>query len=87
MVFRECWQVVFLFMYGRWGLHKLIAIHYINKLPQTSSIIRILNELDFKLAVTTKEGKVHIGDPLLEIKRLGVYPEYTLKDFAKMVEN
>jgi peptidoglycan/xylan/chitin deacetylase (PgdA/CDA1 family) len=52
-----------------------------------SSIIRILNELDFKLAVTTKEGKVHIGDPLLEIKRLGVYPEYTLKDFAKMVQN
>ncbi|BDG44795.1 hypothetical protein [Saccharococcus caldoxylosilyticus] len=35
MVFRECWQVVFLFMYGRWGLHKLIAIHYINRLPQT----------------------------------------------------
>lgn len=52
-----------------------------------SSIIRILNELDFKLAVTTKEGKVHIGDPLLEIKRLGVYPEYTLKDFVKMVQN
>jgi len=26
----------FLFMYGRWDLHKLIAIHYINKLPQTS---------------------------------------------------
>ncbi|KQC47904.1 hypothetical protein AP057_09040 [Geobacillus sp. Sah69] len=28
--------MVFLFMYGRWGLHKLIAIHYINRLPQTA---------------------------------------------------
>ncbi|MGP3610597.1 SAR2788 family putative toxin [Anoxybacteroides rupiense] len=27
----------FLFMYGRWSLHKLIAIHYINRLPQTTT--------------------------------------------------
>ncbi|RAK19886.1 polysaccharide deacetylase [Anoxybacillus vitaminiphilus] len=52
-----------------------------------SSIIQMLNELDFKLAVTTKQGKVRIGDPLFEIKRLGVYPEHTLKDFSKMVQN
>jgi len=51
------------------------------------STLRILNELGFKLSVTTKEGKVRIGDPLLEIKRLGVSPKHTIKDFARMVQN
>jgi putative transposase len=40
----------FLFMYGSWGLHKLIAIHYINKLIQEAYIQGVSTRKIRKLA-------------------------------------
>ncbi|MBS2772144.1 polysaccharide deacetylase family protein [Anoxybacillus rupiensis] len=52
-----------------------------------ANTIKLLKELNIHMAVTTKPGKVQVGDALLEIKRLGVEPNCTLNQFAKMVEN
>lgn len=49
--------------------------------------IQILRELGFQMAFTTKPGRVNLGDPLLELKRLNVGPDVTYPRFIQMVSN
>lgn len=48
--------------------------------------ISILKELDYKMAVTTKPGRVQKGDNLFELKRIGIGPGHTIEKFKKAVE-
>ncbi|WP_342558804.1 polysaccharide deacetylase family protein [Metasolibacillus sp. FSL K6-0083] len=49
--------------------------------------IKILKELDMKMAFTIKKGKVKIGDNPYKLKRLAVNYDHTLEEFIELVEN
>ncbi|HWK24136.1 MAG TPA: polysaccharide deacetylase family protein [Ureibacillus sp.] len=50
-----------------------------------SKTINILKSLGFTMAVTTKNGKVHLGDDKLQLNRLGIEPGMSINQFAKDV--
>jgi peptidoglycan/xylan/chitin deacetylase (PgdA/CDA1 family) len=50
-----------------------------------SRTIEILQELGFKMAFTTKEGKVKPGDNPFTLKRIGVFPWTTMERFKRLV--
>lgn len=47
--------------------------------------IKILKELGFTSAVTTKTGYVNIGDDLYQLNRFGVYQHTSLNDFINII--
>lgn len=47
--------------------------------------ISTLKSLGFTMAVTTKNGKVKLGDDKLQLKRVGIEPGMTLTEFANSV--
>jgi len=47
----------------------------------------LLKETGYKMAFTIRPGYVCPGDDPFRLKRLGVYPETTLEDFARILEN
>ena len=49
--------------------------------------INILKNLGFTIAVTTKNGKVTLGENKLEMDRIGVQPGIGVAEFAKKVDN
>jgi peptidoglycan/xylan/chitin deacetylase (PgdA/CDA1 family) len=48
--------------------------------------IRLLREFEVRAAVTTIEGTNDPSTPALELKRIGIGPETTLRDFAAMLQ-
>lgn len=46
---------------------------------------QILQELGFKMAFSTINGKVKPGDDLFELKRIFIYPETTIDQFKKII--
>ncbi len=49
--------------------------------------LQALKDSGFRMAFTTKPGKVQIGDSLLELKRQGIGPEHDLQDFDRKISN
>ncbi|WP_075619159.1 hypothetical protein [Paenisporosarcina indica] len=49
--------------------------------------INTLKSLGFTIAVTTKNGKVTLGENRLEMDRVGVLPGVGLTEFADKVDN
>ncbi|HWK23216.1 MAG TPA: polysaccharide deacetylase family protein [Ureibacillus sp.] len=49
--------------------------------------IKIVKSLGFTMAVTTKNGKVHLGDDKLQLKRMGIEPGMNINQFANEVSN
>lgn len=49
--------------------------------------IDALKKTGYRMAVTTKGGKVNLGDDLFELKRLGIEPGLSINEFAKKVGN
>lgn len=52
-----------------------------------SSTIKLLKELGFKMAFTTKAGYVRPGDNPFTLKRQSVFPWTTIEQFAKLVNS
>jgi len=50
-------------------------------------IIRMLQETGYKMAFNIRPGYVYPGDDPFQLKRLGVYPETTVEDFAWILQN
>lgn len=50
-----------------------------------SSTINTLKQLGFKTAVTTKSGKVKLGEDKLQLERINIYPGMTLTEFSRLV--
>lgn len=49
--------------------------------------INTLKNSGYSMAVTTKSGKVNLGDDLYRLKRLGIEPGLSLQGFAQKVNN
>lgn len=49
--------------------------------------INTLKSLGFTMAVTTKHGKVNLGEDKLQLQRINVVPGMTLAQFAKNINN
>lgn len=51
-----------------------------------SSTLKLLKELDIKMAFTIEPGYAEPSQHILEIPRQGIYPFYTIKDFKYLLE-
>lgn len=63
---------------------KYVAYPYGQYNKQT---IKILKEIDMKMAFTIKNGKVNIGDDLYQLNRLAVNYDTTINEFKKLILN
>jgi peptidoglycan/xylan/chitin deacetylase (PgdA/CDA1 family) len=49
------------------------------------NILKILHEIGIRMAFTVNKGTVKKGDPLLELKRYGIYPVTSMDTFKSLV--
>ena len=52
-----------------------------------SATINTLKSLGFTMAVTTKNGKINLGEDMLQLQRINIVPGMTLTEFANAVDN
>ena len=52
-----------------------------------SATLTTLKNLGFTMAVTTKHGKVNLGEDKLQLQRINVVPGMTLTQFAQNINN
>lgn len=50
-------------------------------------MIHTLKQTGYRMALSTRSGKVRLGDDLFTLKRLGINPGISMDEFAKKVRN
>ncbi|WP_010677002.1 cell wall-binding repeat-containing protein [Bacillus timonensis] len=53
----------------------------------TGETISYLKETGYRMALTTRKGKVKVGDDLFQLKRIGIGPGTTIKTFESLIKN